>query len=148
MLSSDVPNERPSSLSDCDPMSLGARLTRLRLEKGESLQQVAEAVGVSKAHVWELEQGRTDNPSMALVTRLADHFRLSLATLVGENPLADDAKGEIGRMFRQAGELEPEDLALLDDMMQSLLKRRRKSEASDRSSGGRLSRAGAQPHGD
>jgi hypothetical protein len=39
-------------------------------------------------------------------------------------------------MFRQAGDLEPEDLALLDDMMQSLLKRRRKSEASDRSSGG------------
>lgn len=136
MLSSDVPNEPPSSLSDCDPMSLGARLTRLRLEKGESLQQVAEAVGVSKAHVWELEKGRTDNPSMALVTRLADHFGLSLATLVGENPLADDAKGEIGRMFRQAGDLEPEDLALLDDMMQSLLKRRRKSEASGRSRGG------------
>ena len=52
-------------------MSLGARLTRLRLEKGESLQRVAEAVGASKAHVWELEKGRTDNPSMALVTRLA-----------------------------------------------------------------------------
>ena len=117
-------------------MSLGARLTRLRLEKGESLQQVAEAVGVSKAHVWELEKGRTDNPSMALVTRLADHFGLSLATLVGENPLADDVKGEIGRMFRQAGDLEPEDLVLLDDMMQSLLKRRRKSEASGRSRGG------------
>jgi transcriptional regulator with XRE-family HTH domain len=118
------------------PMSLGARLTRLRLEKGESLQQVAEAVGVSKAHVWELEKGRTDNPSMALVTRLADHFGLSLATLVGENPLADDAKGEIGRMFRQAGDLEPEDLALLDDMMQSLLKRRRKTEVRGRSTGG------------
>jgi transcriptional regulator with XRE-family HTH domain len=115
-------------------MSLGARLTRLRLEKGESLQQVADAVGVSKAHVWELEKGRTDNPSMALVTRLADHFGLSLATLVGEDPLADDAKGAIGRMFRQAGDLEPEDLALLDDMMQSLLKRRRKTEASGRSS--------------
>jgi hypothetical protein len=32
-------------------------------------------------------------------------------------------------MFRQAGELEPDDLALLDDMMQSLLKRRRKGGA-------------------
>src|ERR1700690_3454909 len=115
MLSSDVPNEPPSSLSDCGPMSLGARLTRLRLEKGESLQQVAEAVGVSKAHVWELEKGRTDNPSMALVTRLADHFGLSLASLVGEDPSADDA-GRIGRMFRQAGDLDPDDLALLDDM--------------------------------
>jgi transcriptional regulator with XRE-family HTH domain len=112
----------------------GARLTRLRLSKGESLQQVADAVSVSKAHIWELEKGRTDNPSMALVTRLADHFGLSLASLVGEEPFAQDA-GQIGRMFRQAGDLAPEDLALLDDMMQSLLKRRRRTEASGRSSG-------------
>ena len=40
---------------------------------------------------------------MALVTRLADHFGLSVAALVGEDPKADDA-GQIGRMFRQAGE--------------------------------------------
>lgn len=31
-------------------------------------------------------------------------------------------------MFRQAGELEADDLALLDDMMQTLLKRRKRSE--------------------
>ena len=71
----------------------------------------------------QLEKGRTDNPSMALVTRLADHFGMSLATLVGEDPAVDD--GKIGRMFRQAHQLAPEDIALLDDMMQSLLKRRR-----------------------
>jgi transcriptional regulator with XRE-family HTH domain len=110
-------------------MSLGARLTRLRLEKAQSLQQVADAVGVSKAHIWDLEKGRSDNPSMALVTRLADHFGLSLATLVGENPQADDSTGQIGRMFRQAGDLAPDDLALLDEMMQTLLKRRRKTGA-------------------
>jgi transcriptional regulator with XRE-family HTH domain len=110
-------------------MGLGARITQLRLQKGESLQQVADSVGVSKAHIWELEKGRTDNPSMALVTRLADHFGVSLTTLVGEDPAADDADPAIARMFRQAGELEPDDLALLDDMMQSLLKRRRKGGA-------------------
>ena len=88
-------------------MTLSARLIRLRLAKGESLQQVADAVGVSKAHIWELEKGRTDNPSMALVTRLADHFGLSLAALVGEDPKAEGT-GQIGRMFRQAGELEPD----------------------------------------
>ena len=66
---------------------------------------------------------------MALVTRLADHFGLSLVTLVGEDPAADDAVRQIGRMFRQAGKLAPDDLALLDEMMQTLLKRRRKSDA-------------------
>jgi transcriptional regulator with XRE-family HTH domain len=110
-------------------LTLSARLTHLRLAKGESLQQVADAVGVSKAHIWELEKGRTDNPSMALVTRLANHFGLPLAALVGEDPKADDA-GQIGRMFRQAGELDSDDLAFLDEMMQTLLKRRKRTNAT------------------
>ncbi len=110
-------------------MSLGFRLTHLRLAKGQSLQEVADAVGVSKAHIWELEKGRADNPSMALVSRLADHFGVSLAAMVGEDPLAEDA-GKIGRMFRQAGDLNPDDLALLDDMMRTMLKRRKKSDLS------------------
>lgn len=108
-------------------MSLGARITELRLKKGESLQQVANAVGVSKAHIWELEKARTDNPSMHLVTRLADHFGVSVAFLAGEDVEGKDADPLLQRMFRQAGELAPEDLELLDGMMQSLLARRRKS---------------------
>ena len=109
-----------------DSMSLGARLTELRLSKKQSLQDVASAVGVSKVHIWELEKGRTDNPSMGLVTRLADHFGLSVAALVGEDPADSNVDPTLGRMFRQAKDLEPGDLALLDDMMQSLLKRRGK----------------------
>jgi transcriptional regulator with XRE-family HTH domain len=97
-------------------MGLGVQITQLRLQKAESIQQVAE-------------KGRADNPSMSLVTRLADHFGVSVASLVGEDLLAGDADPAIARMFRQAGELEPEDLAFLDEMMQSLLRRRRKSGA-------------------
>jgi len=37
-------------------MTLGARIAQLRRNKGESLQKVADAVGVSKAHIWELEK--------------------------------------------------------------------------------------------
>ncbi len=108
-------------------MALSDRLTRLRLDKGESLQQVADAVGASKAHIWQLEKGRTENPSMTLLTNLADHFGLTVAALVGEDPQAGgDTK--IGRMFRQAGDLAPDDLDLLDDMMQSLLRRRKMLE--------------------
>ena len=51
-------------------MTLAQRITLLRSNRDQSLQQVADAVGVSKAHIWELEKGRTDNPSMALVTRV------------------------------------------------------------------------------
>src|SRR3954449_787907 len=114
------------------PMGLGARITKLRMQRGESLQQVADAVGVSKAHIWELEKGRTDNPSMGLVTRLADHFDVSISFLVGEDPRAEDADPKIARMFRQATDLAAEDLEVLEDMMKSLLKRRGKTGAAGR----------------
>jgi transcriptional regulator with XRE-family HTH domain len=105
-------------------MSLGRRITELRLEKQESLQQVADAVGVSKAHIWELEKAKTDNPSMGLVTRLADHFDVSVAYLVGEDRKAADADVQLARMFRQAQKLDDRERKILDDMMRSLLRSR------------------------
>jgi|SRR5947209_4693758 len=105
-------------------MSLGLRLAKLRRRKGQSLQDVADVVEASKAHIWELEKGRAANPSMALVTRLADHFGVSVAYLIGEDIESADADGELQRMFRQAKQLGPAELGILDDMMKSLLKRR------------------------
>src|SRR5689334_11066861 len=104
-------------------MSLGLRLSNLRRKKGESLQQVADAVGVSKAHIWEMEKGRADNPSMELVGRLADHFGTTVAFLVGEDPA--NADPELQHMFRQATKLDPFERSVLADMMKSLLENRK-----------------------
>jgi len=109
-------------------MSLGRRINELRLKAGESLQDVATAVGVSKAHIWELEKGRTDNPSMALVTRLADHFQVSLGYLVSEDLDAPDADDDLVRMFRQAQELPVEDRETLDALLQSFRQRRSRKD--------------------
>ena len=105
-------------------MSLATRIAKLRRQKKQSLQDVADAVGVSKPHVWEIEKGRSDNPSMALVTKLADHFGVSVTYLVSEDAESDDADPKLQRMFRQAQQLNDMERAILDDMMQSLLKRR------------------------
>ncbi len=113
-------------------MSLGVRLTKLRLKSGESLQEVADAVGVSKALIWELEKGRADNPSLTLVIRLADHFKTSLAVLIGEDPKASDADPTLARLFRLARGLHPDDLKLLDDVMASMLSRRGQRPAAKR----------------
>lgn len=116
MLSSDY-------LNGC-VLKLAEQLSKLRLKSGESLQQVADAVKVSKAHIWDLERGRADNPSMALVKRLADHFKVTVASLAGEDPKASDADPELQRLFRQAQDLDARERAILDDMMQTLLRRR------------------------
>jgi transcriptional regulator with XRE-family HTH domain len=105
-------------------MSLATRIAKLRRQKGQSLQEVAKAVGVSKAHIWELEKRRADNPSMALVSRLADHFDVTVAYLVGEDIESEDADPELQRMFRQAHKLDKRDRAILDAMVKNLLAHR------------------------
>lgn len=112
-------------------MSLGARLLELRLKKGESLQQVADSVGLSKTHVWELEKGRSKNPTTDLLTKLADHFGVTVRSLLGEDPESAGANEDLLRMFRQMGDLNERERSLLDDMIQSLRKRKLDRNDSD-----------------
>ena len=105
-------------------MNLGTRMTKLRVARRESLQQVADAVGVSKVHIWELEKGRSDNPSMALVTRLADHFGVSVSSLIDAQTNEADQRPEMARMNRLAGKLDADDVAIVEDMMRAMIKRR------------------------
>ena len=82
-------------------MTLGTRLRALRIRRGESLQQVADAIGASKAHIWELETNRSRNPSIDLLRRLAEHFKVSIAHLVGEDAEAQEADFRVfGREFK------------------------------------------------
>ena len=112
-------------------VSLAARLTELRLGKGQSLQQVADAVGISKTHIWQLERGKSRNPSVELLAKLADHFKVTVRSLVGEDLEAAGNDEELMRMFRQAGELTDQDREFLDDMIQTMLKRRRERDDPD-----------------
>lgn len=116
-------------------MSLAAKLRTMRVKKGQSLQDVADAIGVSKTHIWQLEKGHSQNPSVDLLTKLADHFQVTVASLIGEDPGASGEDEEVMRMFRQVGELEEHDKATLDDMIQSMLKRKRERDDSNRSDG-------------
>ena len=112
-------------------MGFGARIAELRRMRKESLQEVADAVGVTRTHIWELEKGRTGNPSMSVIKGLADHFKVSIASLVDEDIDAEDADQQLARMFRLAGELEADERALLEDMIESFRRRKKQRAASD-----------------
>jgi transcriptional regulator with XRE-family HTH domain len=66
-------------------MSLATKLAELRRNKHESLQRVADAIGVSKALIWELEKGRIANPSMEVISGLSSHFGVSIEWLTDES---------------------------------------------------------------
>jgi transcriptional regulator with XRE-family HTH domain len=102
---------------------LAPKLKELRLKKGDSLQGLADAVGASKAHIWELETGKSRNPSMDLVQRLAQYFEVSLATLLGEDPAAPGEDAELVAMFRDLKQVTDRDRELLKVMLQTMKQR-------------------------
>lgn len=110
-------------------MLMGERLFSLRQTTGESLQQVADAAGVSKAHVWELEKGRSANPSFDLVRKLARHFGVSVDVLAGDQPEPDPKEQEIQRIHRDLEDLSERDRRVIAEMA-AALKRNRAEEDS------------------
>ncbi len=108
-------------------MALGSRLKELRLRNGESLQKVADAVGASKAHIWELETGKSQNPSLELLKNLAEHFEITVSSLIGETP--GDSE-DLLVMYRGLQGLTDEDREFVQTVMDTL-KKKRKKRASD-----------------
>jgi transcriptional regulator with XRE-family HTH domain len=105
---------------------LGAKLKKLRMSKGKSLQQVADAVEASKAHIWQLEIGKSSNPSLDLIRRLADYFEVSVAFLVGEN--LDSENDNLTVMFRDLKKLEERDRETVNVLIKDMLKRKRSDD--------------------
>jgi len=98
------------------------RLRKLREAQDLSLQDVATAVGASRAHIWDLEQGRSTNPSFELLKKLAACFKVSVSDLVGENVTSEPQDSRVVGMFRDLKELSDKDL----DVIQSLVDRLKK----------------------
>jgi transcriptional regulator with XRE-family HTH domain len=105
-------------------MSFARKLHDLRIARALSLQKVADEIGISKAHVFNLEKGIATNPSMELVVKLAELFRVRVADLVGDNPDAEDQPAEMVAMFRDLKGLPDDDRETIRMLMESMKKRR------------------------
>lgn len=107
-------------------MALASKIKELRLKKRKSLQDVADEVEASKAHIWDLETGKSSNPSIELLTKLAKCFGVSVAELIGENPADEDADPQVVAMYRELNELSSADRQAIQAMMDHLKNRKPK----------------------
>lgn len=109
-------------------MSMGAKLKQRRMKKGWSLQQVADEIGVSKAHIYELEMNKVKNPSVETLKKLAAFFKMPLSYF-----LDDDDNIEFQVMFRDLqkdlADLDPKDREAVELMVKAL--KARKSDGND-----------------
>ena len=63
----------------------GARLRRLREAKKLTLQQVADAVGCTKAYIWELEMKDGQRPSAERIQKIAQVLGVTMEDVMGES---------------------------------------------------------------
>lgn len=70
------------------PSPFGIRLRQFREAKGLTLQQVADAVGCTKAYIWELEMREGQKPTAERLNAIAKTLGVTIQDLLGE-PVAD-----------------------------------------------------------
>jgi transcriptional regulator with XRE-family HTH domain len=110
-------------------MAIGDRIKEMRLRKGQSLQQVADAIGASKAHIWELESNRSKNPSIDLLQKLASHFGTTITYLI-EEPQGNLTKAD--QFYRRNSEkfaaLDDKNFEVLENLLDMIAKKNERTD--------------------
>ena len=66
------------------PTPFGIRLRQFREAKGLTLQQVADAVGCTKAYIWELEMRQGQRPTAERLNAIGKLLGVTVQDLLGE----------------------------------------------------------------
>ena len=104
-------------------MSLGSKLKDLRLSKRKSLQEVANSVGASKPHIWELERGTSKNPSLELLKNLAKYYSVTIDFLTDDT--SENDRVQAFALSIAEKNLSDSDLLILDNLAKELDKKNR-----------------------
>lgn len=94
--------------------NLGQEVFRARKAARMSLQEVGDVAGFTKSHVWEVEQGRSRNPTVSLLAGLSvalgvPFLRLAEAALNTQRATsADGPKGQDGYLRDEPPSNSPE----------------------------------------
>src|SRR3970040_172619 len=89
---------RRSRPAPARPFTLGARLRRLRLERGLTMKEVARRAALTESFISQLERDRV-NPSVASLQRLTAALGPPLGQLFDE---ASPPEGRVGRRAPRA----------------------------------------------
>lgn len=98
----------------------GGRLRTYRMRKGFSLQKLATAVGASKAHIYDLETGKSANPSLGLLTAISRELDVPIKVLVGETSETADGEEALAPLFRDLRDLSPGDIDIIKTLTEQL----------------------------
>lgn len=99
-------------------LSLGEKLRTLRKGKKLTLDGLAEAVGISKSYLWELENRTQAKPSAEILDKLAGELGVPIGYLLDESvalPGENHVDEAFFRNYQKLGSSEKEQLRRILD---------------------------------
>ena len=91
---------------------IGDRIKKLRMAERATIGEMSDAVGMSKAYLWSIENGTSANPSINILKKIAAFLNISVCAIIGDagdDPMASDIE-----------KLSPEDRKILKDLIRRL----------------------------
>ncbi|WLR54248.1 helix-turn-helix domain-containing protein [Mesobacillus subterraneus] len=103
-------------------MKVGETIRSLRLEKNYSISELSEKANVSKSYLSYIERGIQGNPSLQVLSRLADNLDTTVEYLMGQQnmkaarmPVDDEWVGLVDEAIKNG--ISKEDFAYYLDFM-------------------------------
>lgn len=100
--------------------SLGQSIKVLREEKGISLSELARRADISKAYLYQLEEGTSKKPSATILFRISRELGITIAELLGEDSsvkLEKSGKPPLPSSLKEAIKEYPELDEVKDDLI-------------------------------
>ncbi|MGE0251229.1 MAG: helix-turn-helix domain-containing protein [Dongiaceae bacterium] len=89
--------------------TLGDKIHALRIEKGLTLEDLADKTDSSKGYIWELENRETRNPSAEKLAKIAEVLSVTIDYLLDEKKSQPDDEILKQAYFRGFEKLSPPD---------------------------------------
>jgi transcriptional regulator with XRE-family HTH domain len=86
---------------------LGEKLNALRKKQGLTLEKLAEAGGMSKSYLWELENKDSHRPSAEKLTALADVLGVTVAYFIEDDVREPEERHMDENFYRNYLQLDP-----------------------------------------
>ena len=81
--------------------SLGEKIRRLRKEKNQTLDKLAELTGSSKSYIWELENKNPPRPSAEKLAKIAQQLDTTLDYLLDDTGSVSKEESRDVRFYRE-----------------------------------------------
>ncbi len=97
--------------------TLGSKIRKLRKQRGDTLEQLAERAGSSKSYIWELENKTPPRPSADMLTRIATALDVTIDYLLDDKDSVTEEDAADIAFYRKYKKLSEADRARLRKMI-------------------------------